>query len=358
MLLLSTVARRLFLDRHAEFWLGELLSPAWSLRERRARVVDIITETPDMKTFVLALPRGKRAAWPGHRAGQYVPIDVELDGRRVRRCYSITSSPSDARHVAISVKRVPGGAVSSWLHDRARVGLVIGLGDPAGEFVLPDPLPPRIALVAGGSGVTPVVAMLRDLRDRNLLSRTDVVVVQAARTSADAAFARELAQLPAAHVRVLAHRDADAGHLTPARLRALIPDLGDRHVMTCGPAPLMDLVEVAAGKPVVRERFVAVVPVARESRKARVRLVLAADGAPAEDGSLALDGEGPLLAQLERAGARPPHGCRMGICNTCRCTLVRGAVHDLATDATISEPASSIRLCTTVARSDELELHR
>jgi hypothetical protein len=94
-----TAWHRWFLDRKAEFWLGELRA-SWSLRELRGRVVEIATETADTKTFTIAVPR----AWPGHRAGQYVPIELEIAGVRVRRCYSISSggSPRGAGRIAIS----------------------------------------------------------------------------------------------------------------------------------------------------------------------------------------------------------------------------------------------------------------
>ncbi len=339
MLLLSTAWRRLYLDRHANFLLGEL-RPTWSLRERRARVVDIIDESTDTKTFVLAPSR-----WPGHTAGQYVPVDLEIAGKRVRRCYSITSLPGDRRRVAITVKRVPGGRVSGFLHDHVRRGTIVTLGDPAGDFVLPERVPARLALVAGGSGITPILGMLRDLVDRAEL--TDVVVVYAVREDR-AAFVDEFhhhaVDLPG--LRVVVHAGA---HLTAADLVARVPDLATREVYTCGPAPLMDLVAAAAGKPIHRERFVAAIPATRSANApARVHLAIA-------DRTVAIDGSGTLLEQLERAGERPAHGCRMGICNTCRCTKRSGVVEDLATGALSTEPDQEIRLCTSVARGD-LEL--
>jgi len=336
---LSTAWRRMFFDRKAEFWLHEL-RPEWSLHERRARVVEVIDETADTKTFVL-----EAAAWPGHRAGQFVPITVEIDGTRVTRCYSITTLPN-RRRLAIAVKRVPGGRMSNHLHDHVRRGAVVVLGEPAGDFTLPDRAPARIALIAGGSGITPVLAMLRDLRHRK--SSADIVVLQAARTEADAAFAAELSACTTAKLRVIAHRDDAAGFLTKTSLVAAIPDLATREIYTCGPTALMDLVEAAAGKPVHRERFTAApLPIAHGA-KTRVHLAVA-------NRTVEIDGHGTLLEQLERAGERPAHGCRMGICNTCRCTA-RGATSDLATGATSTEPDRSIRLCTSVATGADLEL--
>jgi ferredoxin-NADP reductase len=177
----TTAWRRLFLDRQADFWLREL-RPSWSIPARHARVVEVLDETPKTKSFVLAPSRD----WPGHRAGQYVSIAVEIDGVRVRRCYSISSGASQpgARRIVITVQRVPGGRVSSWLHDHLQPGAVIALGHPAGEFVVATPAPSRLLLVAGGSGITAVIALLRDLAERGLVR--DVVLVHAARSDAAA----------------------------------------------------------------------------------------------------------------------------------------------------------------------------
>ena len=119
-----------------EFWLREL-GTTWSFIAPRARVVDLIDETADTRTLVL--DPGRR--WPGHRAGQYVPIEIEVDGARVRRCYSISSGSTapGARRIGITVRRVPGGRASTALHQLCR-GAVVGLGTPAGDFVLDAPV--------------------------------------------------------------------------------------------------------------------------------------------------------------------------------------------------------------------------
>ncbi|HEU4611968.1 MAG TPA: 2Fe-2S iron-sulfur cluster-binding protein, partial [Kofleriaceae bacterium] len=177
---------------------------------------------------------------------------------------------------------------------------------------------------------------------------------------------------------VLAHRDARDGRLDAAALQRLVPDLARREVFVCGPAGLMDMVSdvaTAAGAPVHHERFVAAPLVrARDSQPANHG---ASDSQPGNHGApdsqpsnhgapvlhaiqlrgrrVTVAGTGPLLAELERAGERPPHGCRMGICNSCRCHKASGTVEDLVTGAVSSEPDQEIRLCVSVARSD-LEL--
>ncbi|MCA9675447.1 MAG: hypothetical protein KC464_10465, partial [Myxococcales bacterium] len=185
------LSRGLFLDRQAAFWIGQV-DPTWSPREVRARVVEIIDETPDTRTFVLQ----PNHHWRGHRAGQHTTIEVEIDGVRVRRCYSISSAPSPARRLAITVKRVPDGRVSSWLHDELCPGDVVGLGAAAGDFVLPEPRPAGgLLLLSGGSGITPVMSMLRDLDARGAVD--DVVFVHHARSRDHVIFGAELEAIAA-----------------------------------------------------------------------------------------------------------------------------------------------------------------
>jgi ferredoxin-NADP reductase len=341
----ATVARRLFLDRQAVFWRRML----W---DRRARVLDIVRETADTKTFVL--DPGPR--WRGHRAGQYTTLKVELDGVRTFRCYSISSAPSE-RTVALTIKRLRDGRVSQWLHDRLCVGDVVGLGAAAGEFVLPDPLPPRLLFVSGGSGITPIMSMLRDLACRQALH--DVVVVHHARRRDDVIFGDALETLACAHAGVrlvLGLSDDPRGRFDEQRLAAAVPDFADRAAFVCGPPGLMTRVEAmwdaaGAGAQLRRERFVAGVPaVAAVSDGARVQLSLAASAR-----SVDADTAGPLLEQLERAGVRPAYGCRMGICHTCRCRKRSGSVQNLVTGAVSSAPDEDIQLCVSVPRSD-LEL--
>lgn len=339
--------RRWFLDRTAEFWLGELRA-TWSITELRARVVSVRAETAEVRTFTFATPR----AWPGHIAGQYVPLEVEIEGVRVRRCYSISSGGSDPgrRMIEVTVKKVPGGRVSTWMHDHLAVGAVVRLGAPAGDFTV-TPLAPKLLLIGAGSGITPIAAIVRDLARRR--AAHDVIVIEAARSDADAIFADELAAFatrrslaqhaPTHRLQVIAHR----GPLDAATLCAYAPDLADREVYVCGPAPVMDLVEQLVGPRVHLERFVAVTRAPSTATRARVHLAVANRTVEIAAGT--------LLEGLEQAGERPAHGCRMGICNSCRCTKRSGTVEDLVTGTISSEPDQEIRLCVSAAHSD-LEL--
>ncbi len=327
-----TAARRLFADRAAEAWL-RAVEPTWSLAEIRARVVDVIAETPDVKTFVLA-PNWR---WTGHRAGQHTMLEVEIDGVRVRRCFSIASPPG-ARHLSLTVKRA--GRVTGWMHDRLRPGDVVGLSPAAGDFVLPAHPPAQLLLISGGSGITPVMAILRDLIARDAIR--DVVFVHHA--THDVIFGRELAALRHPGLRVIVH----TAPFDEATLAREVPDVADRTTYLCGPPGFMARVEAMCG-PVHRERFAIAAPPAADAQLVTIRL---ASGTTVTASTAA-----PLLAELERAGARPPSGCRIGICHTCKQRKRAGTVANLVTGARSSEPDEDIQLCISVACSDlELDL--
>jgi stearoyl-CoA 9-desaturase NADPH oxidoreductase len=334
------------LERQLEFWMGQV-DPRWSLRELRARVVGVVQETPDTKTFQLAPNR----RWPGYRAGQFVRVEVEIDGVRTGRCYSLSSAPTD-RWPAITVKRVAGGRVSSFLHERVGVGDVLRLGRPEGSFVV-EPLTRALLLVGAGSGVTPLASILRDLVAR--AAARDVVLVVAARSAAERIFGPALDRLADDHpgVRVEWVIGPRSRGLTPSRLETLVPDWAERHTMFCGPPAMIETFgprwgDAGLDHRLAIERFT---PPARAAHGGPVTLSLLRSGR-----TLRVGGGDTLLVELERAGLRPPTGCRMGICNTCRSTKGRGVVEDLISGRVSTDDPQEIRLCVSRPHTD-LELH-
>jgi ferredoxin-NADP reductase len=337
------------MDRHASFWLREL-DPIRSLDEIRAEVIEIIEETADVKTFVLR----PNARWQHDRAGQFTAVEVEIDGVRTRRCYTISSSPGASRPT-ITVKRTIGGRVSNWLHDHARPGDVLALSPASGDFVLPEPPPQKLLLVSGGSGITPVMSMLRDLDRRDAVG--DVVFVHYARSSRDVIFAEELREIAARHPRLRVHIRLDdaasPGLFSEDEVRRLVPDFTERDTFLCGPPGLMERVEQlwkshGIADRLRRERFVsAIVASANVEGGIRSQITLVRSGRRIEAESSRM-----LLDELERAGERPASGCRMGICRTCRCRKRSGMVENSLTGEVSSEPDEDIQLCISRPRSD------
>jgi ferredoxin-NADP reductase len=325
----------------------QALHPVMSFSEVRARVVRVIDETRDTKTWVLA----PNALWVGARAGQFVRVQLEINGRREERVYSLSSRPG-ARRIAITVKRQPNGAVSNFLHDHVVAGDVLTLSQAMGEFVLPEALPAKILLLSAGSGITPVMSMLRDLQRRNY--QGDVVFLHICRSQQDLIFSKQLEEVSAAYpeLSLLIHCDDVAGPFQVPKLPLLVPDLSARSTWLCGPAGLMDAVhqfwtQSGTTAPLASERFVAfeTLPTLEAGEPVEVEF--------AESGSrFTTRGTAPLLVQAEQAGLSPKHGCRIGICRSCQCVKKTGTVQNLHTGELSSAPNELIRLCISVARSN------
>src|SRR5436853_7313214 len=161
----------------------ELINPLWSTRELRGRVEEVRRETEDAAT-VLIKP-GYR--WEGHKPGQYCRIGVDIEGVRHWRAYSLTSEPDrEDGFISITVKNVDEGTVSPYLVRRGRPGAIVGLGGVEGDFVLPAGLPEKMLFISAGSGVTPIMSMLRSLAHQDSLD--DAVLLHSARNEDDVIF--------------------------------------------------------------------------------------------------------------------------------------------------------------------------
>lgn len=324
----------------------QALHPLLSLSQVRVRVLRVLQETPDTRSFVLQ----PNALWRGAQAGQYVGVQVEVNGRRVQRCYSLSSAPGE-RELVITVKRQPGGLLSEHLHTEVQAGSVLTLTQAMGEFTLPALLPERLLLLSAGSGITPVMAMLRALHASGYAG--DLLFVHACRTPEDLIFARHLHVLAAEwpSLRLHLHFTAERGRLSLEDLSALVPDLASRPTWVCGPGVWMDALhqhwqQAGYSAPLHSERF-GTPPVVHASSDTPAQVLLARSGKQFET-----QGGASLLEQAERAGLQPAHGCRMGICRACQCTKRSGTVQNLQTGELCSEPDQAIRLCISAARSD------
>ena len=322
----------------------QLVDPLWSLSRIRARVVRVKREAPGVTTLALQANR----LWPGHAAGQHVAVEVDVEGRRLRRTFSVSSAPQADRIVEITAKQREGGPVSTWWNTRAAVGDVMVLGEPRGGFVLPAPLPRRLVMLAAGSGITPLMAMLRDLAQRR--ADCDVLLVASARTADDLVFAEELRAMARRGNRLQLHTRFTArdGRLEPDRLAQLAREAGDAPAFACGP-----------------DGFVAAVREAWAGQGAGHLLRVESFGAPrtatTSDGPVtvhasrsgrdfvALPGQS-LLEAAEAAGLRPAYGCRAGICHECRCRKLEGIAVDLRNGRAMREPGETVQLCIAAAR--------
>ena len=319
----------------------ELVDRAWTDQEARATVVDVRHSTPRSVTLTLRPNPLCAQLFSDFRAGGHVSVSVEIDGRRHTRCYS-PANAEGSRLIELTVGRHDGGRVSTYLCDHARPGMVVGIGAPGGSFTL-DRRARRTLFVSGGSGITPVMSMLRTLRAEG--RNGHIAFVHYARTAADAGYHRELAAMHDVTVLHGYTRSADGdltGHISAEHLRAAMTD--PDAVYVCGPAALADAVRVL--HPAAQsESFVPPERVAAgESTGGRV--VFADAGITVED-----DGR-PLLEQAEAAGLTPESGCRMGICHSCTRRKISGAVKNLTTGAVSAADGDDVQICVSVPVGD------
>jgi stearoyl-CoA 9-desaturase NADPH oxidoreductase len=317
----------------------ELVEPTWTSGEARAKVIAVRRQTPRSVTLILEPNR----VFTGFLAGQHINLTVEIDGRRRTRPYS-PASAEVTPYLELTVGRHDGGLVSTYLCDHARPGMVVGLDSVGGDFVLPASRPRRILFVSGGSGITPVMSMLRTLRAEGFTG--DVAFLHYARSAAEASYRNELAAMPGIKVlhgytRITAGSDV-AGRFGPAHLAAAMPK--PDAVFACGPPELVSAVREHCDN-VSSESFVPpVFNIAAETSGGSVTF--------ADAGVEVTDDGRPLLDQAEAAGLTPESGCRMGICHSCTRRKTRGAVRNLITGAVSSAEQEDVQICVSVPVGD------
>ncbi|HKT93115.1 MAG TPA: hybrid-cluster NAD(P)-dependent oxidoreductase [Paraburkholderia sp.] len=335
----SRVTRPAFWGALPERWTSEV--------EETLECCHVWQETHDVKSFFLRSPQGRTFSF---EPGQFLTLELEIDGEPINRCYTISSSPARPHTISITVKRVPGGKVSNWLHDNLRPGVSLRVLGPAGEFTCARHPAPKYLFLSAGSGVTPLMSMSRAHHD--LAEDRDIVFVHSARTPDDIIFARELELIASSRAnfrtsfvceRVGARTDwpGVTGFLSLPLLKLIAPDFMEREIFTCGPAPYMkavrDLLDEAG---FARERY-------HEESFSFEALTAQADepaaSPPAESDSSVETASfkitfaksrreiqcGPqqtVLDAARQAGVRLASSCSQGMCGTCKVKLVSGQV--------------------------------
>ncbi|MBO9198515.1 2Fe-2S iron-sulfur cluster binding domain-containing protein [Rhizobium sp. 16-449-1b] len=301
--------------------------------------IDIHQETADVKSFTFASADGKQFDF---QSGQYFLFDFPMGDDAEARCYSISSSPHRSRTFTVTVKRVVNGRVSNWLHDNLGKGAIVKAQGPLGHFLRPLAKSPKLLLLSGGSGITPVMSILRDLADSH--DPADIVFMHAARTPLDLIFRDELNCLASRMKRLRLHFLPETvigepswpgltGRITPEFMRLAVPDIANRTVMCCGPAPFM-----AAARSISSELGVSAGNYIEESFDAAV---IDEPGLPIEEAAAAkvwqvefqkqnrkieVKSEQTVLSSAKKAGVRLPSSCSNGVCGTCKSKLVSGSV--------------------------------
>lgn len=299
--------------------------------------VDVHDETHDVKSFTFVSPDRKQFAFS---AGQYFMFELGLENEVDGRCYSISSSPHRKNAITITVKRVPGGRVSNWLHDNLVPNAVVRASGPLGRFV--KPAARKYLFLSGGSGITPVMSMAREFADA--AEPADVIFVHAGRTPKDFVFRTELSNL-AERIKgfrlLLLPEDVAnerswpgiTGRISKELLSLAVPDIADREVMCCGPAPFMRAakhISAELGVPSTsyhEESFDAAVieeapsPITEAVETQTFSVQFGKQGK-----SIDVRTDQTVLSCAKKLGVRIPSSCASGICGTCKSKLVSGTV--------------------------------
>ncbi|WP_244412768.1 hybrid-cluster NAD(P)-dependent oxidoreductase [Ancylobacter novellus] len=334
--------------------------PDWNPEADDALIVRAIREeTPDVKTFVLA---PKDPCVFRYQPGQFLTLDLNIGGESINRCYTIASAPTRPHTISITVKRVPGGPVSNFLHDNIRVGSVLHAVGPMGDFSCfaqgtPSPSP-KYLFLSGGSGITPLMSMARSFHD--LAEPRDLIFVHAARSPVDIVFRNELelmARNQPDSFRFAPICEADSprepwhglrGRLNLGLLNHIAPDYKEREIFVCGPAPFMaavremlktagfdmsrhheesfDFAELAKAEPEVA----AEVEIAEGVQAVQEALAPGVTTYTIEFAkqkrSIECRSDMFVLDAARRAGVRLPSSCAKGLCGTCKSKLISGTV--------------------------------
>lgn len=341
-------------------WVSPALFDFWAARVNRTLTWDrplarvVARETASIDAVTLRLRPNRH--WRGLQPGQHVNVSLEIDGTRVTRSYSPSRCTADPRCIEITIKRIPGGRLSPHLCDRVQVGDVLDIGPAFGDMTLARAQGGPVLMLAAGSGITPMLALLRALAREGFGS--PATLLYWARTRAELCFVPELRALAARHpnfrVRFALtrepalHADEIAGRLDAALLSGEGIDFDASHALACGPA---GFVATARGLLEARcrsfqaEAFTLPAPIETDEGEVWVTLTRS-------QRRLAVPRGQTLLAALEAQGLKPKSGCRMGICNTCACGKTSGSTRKVLDGSLENEPVSALKLCISSAASD------
>lgn len=342
----SPLAQVLAWPHRAESYL-EFLAPNVGGTAIKATIKTVRQETARAVSLVLE-PNHR---WPGHTPGQYVPFTVAINGRRHTRCFTV--SGVEAGCPVVTIQAHDGGVVSTWANESVWSGDIVELGAPAGDFVLPADRQQPFLFIAGGSGITPIRALVDQLTGEGHQGKVDILYYVP--SSPEAIFLGHLKALEASNPNIKLHlavtRGKEAGtlsgHFTAAHLKAIGTDLSQARAYVCGPAGLIAAVEqhwsnAGQYERLTLERFKAVeLPVMVGAEDQAVRFTDSAITTTAPAGRT-------LLETAEGAGLAPTSGCRQGICRTCTCRKLAGQVRDIRTGELSGNGEEDIAICVTV----------
>ncbi len=317
----------------------ELFDPT-AVSDETVGTISAIEHATERSVRIQVRPNGR---WAGFLAGQYVEVSFEINGRRHKRMFSPAQSQHTNGALEFTMAVNPEGTLTRHLKQSARIGDRVILGEAAGSFHLPVVRPEHVVLISAGSGITPVLSMLRTLVDERYAGRVDFI--HYCRSEGDALYADVLASLAKAsrnvHMHII-HTRAGGEHFHAEQLARLVPAYASAQTFVCGPAPLLDATQALFADQGLSERlhqeaFGLSFSAADDSAEGELRFLAS--------GVQATNNGSTLLEQAEAAGLTPEYGCRMGVCFACSCHKKAGRVRDLRTGEISDDGEGEIQIC-------------
>ncbi len=334
----------------SELFMNPITTQTWSNGRHLVRCVKVIQETWDVRTFCFM---AEQPVLFFFKPGQFVTLELEIEGQPVMRSYTISSSPSVPYSFSITVKRVPGGQVSNWLHDNLQQGDELAVHGPVGQFNCIDYPSEKALFLSGGVGITPLMSMVRWYFDTN--ASIDINFIHSARSPRDIIYHREMehifSRIPEFKLHIICERSDELGdswyglrgYLDQRMLELIAPDYLEREIFCCGPTPYMNAIKNILrqnGFDMSRyheESFGATPIEVKEDVLEHVELAeQAAEEIQPEDliqveflnsgKSVRILPTETVHAAAAKLGLHIPKACGMGICGTCRVELKSGEV--------------------------------
>jgi ferredoxin-NADP reductase len=328
----------------AHYW--ETQPPIWRSDTDNALICcQIGQETHDVKSFSF---RSVKPSLFRFLPGQFITLELNINGEQVNRSYTIASSPTQPDTLTLTIKRQPNGLVSNWMHDQLKVGDQISVLGPSGDFSCAHHKADKYLFLSGGSGITPLMSMSRAFS--GLQERQDIAFVHSARTPSDIIFRQELDLMAARNVQfkplyICANSDEDVnwstptGHINIELLNKCVPDFKSREVFTCGPAPYMEAIRdmlLKAGFDMHhyhQESF----NFEELMSDAQTSEASANQDEANDTGSFRISlsksivtincaANQFILDAARAAGLRMPSSCAKGLCGTCKTKMISGQV--------------------------------
>ena len=328
-----------------DFWARQFGSTsAWS--RCFARVISRVEEADDAITLRLA----PNSNFQGFVPGQHVNLTATIEGYRVTRSYSFSNIPNAHGWVEFTVRRDPEGLMSNWLFDQARIGSVLELGNSFGEMTATTFSEQPLVLLAAGSGITPLVALIREQAALGMPRQTTLIYW--ARAENLLCFQHDIKAIAREFINFTVHTVVTSGaagqRINQKQLMSLGVELESSQVFACGGNEFVEQARLSTGAAhsFQAEAFTPPKHTSQDQTEQNFTIELLGGR------SIKVSNQQTLLEALEQQGIAVTAGCRMGICNTCSCTKTTGSTQNIDSKVTAADANTQVRLCVTRAASN------